>query len=426
MNDSELNNSVVSFLAWERSSRDTIDFKRIYVDLAGDLVAGLVLSQIVYWYLPDKNGQTKLRVSHDGKLWIAKARSEWWDEIRVGPRQFDRAVALLEKKSLVESSLHRFNGSPVKHVRLLWDNLLPGLSDTSLHPPENPYSVDDGLVGNEFVINDQLVTDSLNPFNESVKSLTETTTETQNTNTLPDVAKATPAVVEPASNDSMQSLQEKALEQVPSSMATPPVDVVPPIVEPPVGYEWWMSDNDPRNMHLLKDGKGRPLCKVTPFRYSTREPIKLTGLTPCPTCLQIATKKPAKPKASAYNNQTIFDALVRCSWGDIAERDRIELDGEGGRVGKVRQWLVARALRMQKLDDLTDNAITLLESHIDTFADWFAGDCPGCSQPKDLNKFKEAWLKYINTPTARKVKPGQPIRRAVAGEPSVLSATKML
>jgi hypothetical protein len=37
------------FIAHERASLDTIDFKRVYVDVTnGDLVAGLLLSQIVF------------------------------------------------------------------------------------------------------------------------------------------------------------------------------------------------------------------------------------------------------------------------------------------------------------------------------------------------------------------------------------------
>ena len=39
------------FLKWEQSSRDTVDFKTVYVDMVGDLLAGLMLSQIVFWHL---------------------------------------------------------------------------------------------------------------------------------------------------------------------------------------------------------------------------------------------------------------------------------------------------------------------------------------------------------------------------------------
>ena len=43
-----------NFLAWRTNTRDTIDFKKIYVDMVGDLIAGLMLGRIIYWYLPDK------------------------------------------------------------------------------------------------------------------------------------------------------------------------------------------------------------------------------------------------------------------------------------------------------------------------------------------------------------------------------------
>jgi len=46
-----------AFLEWEGKARDAIDCKRHYIDLAGgDVVAGLLLSQIMYWHLPPKKG----------------------------------------------------------------------------------------------------------------------------------------------------------------------------------------------------------------------------------------------------------------------------------------------------------------------------------------------------------------------------------
>ena len=59
------------FIAWELASRDTIDFKMIYVDISGDVIAGLLLSQIIFWNLPDKKGDTKLKVLKKGKRWLA-------------------------------------------------------------------------------------------------------------------------------------------------------------------------------------------------------------------------------------------------------------------------------------------------------------------------------------------------------------------
>ena len=55
------------FLRWEEADQDSINVKRMYIDIAGDLIAGILLSQIVYWHLPSKrDGQTKLRVKKEG------------------------------------------------------------------------------------------------------------------------------------------------------------------------------------------------------------------------------------------------------------------------------------------------------------------------------------------------------------------------
>lgn len=117
------------FLLWERSSRDTIEVKRAYIDMAGDLVAGIVLSQIVYWHLPSRDGRTRLRVKRDGHLWLAKGRADWWDECRVSPKQADRALALLAERGLVEVRLFRFAGAPTKHVRIVPEAFLRGWAD---------------------------------------------------------------------------------------------------------------------------------------------------------------------------------------------------------------------------------------------------------------------------------------------------------
>lgn len=123
-----MNRQVREFLLWENASRDTVDFKKCYVDLADDLVAGLLLSQIVYWHLPSKEtGKTKLRVRQEGHLWIAKGREDWHEEIRITAKQFDRASNILVKKGLIEKKTFKFNGNPTIHIRLIWENFLPSL-----------------------------------------------------------------------------------------------------------------------------------------------------------------------------------------------------------------------------------------------------------------------------------------------------------
>jgi hypothetical protein len=112
------------FLLWERASRDTLEVKRLYIDMAGDFVAGVVLSQIVYWHLPNREGHARLQVEREGKLWLAKGRADWWDECRISPKQADRALEILERKGLIEVRLFQFGRAPTKHVRILPDGFL--------------------------------------------------------------------------------------------------------------------------------------------------------------------------------------------------------------------------------------------------------------------------------------------------------------
>ena len=113
------------FLAWEARSRDTIDVKTIYIDIAkGDHVAGILLSQIVYWYLPSISGGSKLRVERDGHMWIAKGRGDWYEETRITERQFDRAVKILEDLGIVFKKTYKFAGVPKAHVRLNVDEFI--------------------------------------------------------------------------------------------------------------------------------------------------------------------------------------------------------------------------------------------------------------------------------------------------------------
>jgi len=111
-------NNLDDFLRWEEISDDNIKVKRIYVDIAGDLVSGVLLSQIVYWHLPSKKNTTKLRVQKEDKFWLAKGRNDWWDECRISPKQFDRAIEKLRSIGVVDTKLFKFKGSPTIHISL--------------------------------------------------------------------------------------------------------------------------------------------------------------------------------------------------------------------------------------------------------------------------------------------------------------------
>jgi hypothetical protein len=111
---------ISSFLVSERIDRDKIVLKKIYIDMAEDLVAGIVLNQIVFWHCPNDNGEIKLTVVRDGHLWLRKKREDWWKECRVTTAQFDKACKRLEDLDLIVVKKYKWNGSPVKHIRVDW------------------------------------------------------------------------------------------------------------------------------------------------------------------------------------------------------------------------------------------------------------------------------------------------------------------
>ena len=112
------------FLQWEAASRDTIDVKRVYIDITGDLAAGVLLSQIMYWYLPVRGGehprlsQTPYGVFHDDKWWLVKKRTDWWEECRLKPKQFDYYLDRLIKKGFILTRVAYFRGAKALHLYL--------------------------------------------------------------------------------------------------------------------------------------------------------------------------------------------------------------------------------------------------------------------------------------------------------------------
>lgn len=167
------------FLRWEETSHDVIKVKRIYIDVAGDMIAGILLSQIVYWYLPSKSGQSKLRVKKDGSLWLAKGREDWWEECRISPWQFDRAVALLAEKGVIEKKRFRFEGSPTVCVRLLPEALMEAIN--SLLKYGGVAKLDFSETRKSNLVKHEI------PFERNTKNITETTTEitTETTKSTP-------------------------------------------------------------------------------------------------------------------------------------------------------------------------------------------------------------------------------------------------
>lgn len=95
-----------------------------YIDIAGDLVSGTLLSQIMYWFSESKTtNKLRVKVFKDGKYWLAKQRSDWYEEIRITERQYDTAIKKLENKGFVELKKYKFNSLPTIHIRPIFKNI---------------------------------------------------------------------------------------------------------------------------------------------------------------------------------------------------------------------------------------------------------------------------------------------------------------
>jgi len=128
------------------ASTNSMGIKHEYVSIGGDLVVGSLLSQIVYWHRPDKNGKSKLRVKRHGHLWIAKTRKKWMQECRLTRKQYIRALSVLKQKGLIEVRVMRFAGKAMSHTRLLTDHLATALQVlwSRSNAPDSAPDVPDG------------------------------------------------------------------------------------------------------------------------------------------------------------------------------------------------------------------------------------------------------------------------------------------
>jgi hypothetical protein len=118
-----------TFMKWERSTHETIYVKKAYVDICGDLTAGVLLSRIIYWFTPNQKGEPKVRVKKEGHWWLARADGHWHNEIRLTEKQAMTARGKLTEKGFIITKTFRFNKTPMTHYRLNEQILLKALQE---------------------------------------------------------------------------------------------------------------------------------------------------------------------------------------------------------------------------------------------------------------------------------------------------------
>lgn len=95
-----------------------IAFYPKFADLTGSLHAGVLLSQVFYWF-----SNNRLRVRRKGRLWLAKTREELAGECGLSLDQYKRAIRKLKDAGLVVVEGHRFNGLRVSYLWIDRDRL---------------------------------------------------------------------------------------------------------------------------------------------------------------------------------------------------------------------------------------------------------------------------------------------------------------
>lgn len=155
-------------------SRVTVEM--IYVDMVDDLNAGILLSQLVYWYLPSNSGESKLKVLKENEYWVSKSYDEWFEEVRLKKRPIMRAVGILEEKDIIKTKVFRFNGAPTVHYQLNTNKFITLLTIELEKLGKNPESAQSARSKVQKVHDGKFTKGTIESA-ESARFLTDTTTD---------------------------------------------------------------------------------------------------------------------------------------------------------------------------------------------------------------------------------------------------------
>lgn len=98
-------------------------FKPEYARAGGSVVAGLVLSQAVYWFKPDYKGRARTRTVYAGELWLSLSYAEWEAACALSKYQISSALQALEAQGILRLRKVMHRNSPRVLVQLDADRL---------------------------------------------------------------------------------------------------------------------------------------------------------------------------------------------------------------------------------------------------------------------------------------------------------------
>lgn len=131
------------FVKWEKNSMDCIDVKRTYIDISGDLVTGILLSSLLYWFLPAKNGMLRTKLKKNNERYIAKNRGDFFRECRLTCKQVDRAIRILKGKGFIKVFDGKFGKKRTLNIFLCVREIMDAikkLNEKELDTSDNHYA----------------------------------------------------------------------------------------------------------------------------------------------------------------------------------------------------------------------------------------------------------------------------------------------
>lgn len=107
--------------------------------LDGDFATALLLSQLLWWHQPARNGQPRCQHERDGHRWLLRADDEWEGELGLTAKQVRRSRQVLTKAGLVECRRFKRDGAPTSAWRPLYEALSAPNRPEPEVPPEGQF-----------------------------------------------------------------------------------------------------------------------------------------------------------------------------------------------------------------------------------------------------------------------------------------------
>lgn len=103
-----------------------IKINRRFIELTGDNMTGILLTEIVNYFT---TANDKFFVERENKKWMIRGRKEWRNICSIVESQYDRSVKILRQMCIVETKIFKVNGEPTTHITLNTDNLINLVND---------------------------------------------------------------------------------------------------------------------------------------------------------------------------------------------------------------------------------------------------------------------------------------------------------